>query len=295
MFYYNPNPDLAALSIQTITFLVPFGGLLRSLHYWAAQLLIVTATVHLLRVIFTGAYARKRRFNYLLGILLLVVCLIFDFSGYVLRWDEGIRWALVVGTNLIRSIPLIGPTLYIMLMGGVQPGPASLLRFYAWHIFGLTIVLLIIGAWHLFRVRRDGGIAVPPPELRPDPARINRFELVRREVLAMLISGVVLVVLALIKPAPISAPIQEGLTAVDGRAPWFFLWVQQLLRWGDPFLWGVLVPLGVLAWLAVLPYLLPESKPEEAGRWFPRGNRAAQVSVTILGTAILVLTLLGLR
>lgn len=295
MFYYNPTPEQAALSIQTITYLTPFGGLVRSLHYWAAQLLVAVTIIHLLRVIFTGAYARNRRFNYLLGIFLLVICLVFDFSGYVLRWDEGIRWALVAGTNLVRTIPLAGPTLYSILMGGAQPGPASLLRFYAWHIFGLTFVLITIGAWHLFRVRRDGGITVPPPELRQDSARITRFELVRREVLAMLITGIILMLLALLRPAPIGAPIQEGLTAADGRAPWFFLWVQQMLRWGDPFLWGVLVPLGVTAWLAVLPYILPEAKPEETGRWFPRGNLIAQISVTILGMAILVLTLLGLQ
>jgi quinol-cytochrome oxidoreductase complex cytochrome b subunit len=295
MFYYVPTPENAAASIQALTFLVPFGGLVRNLHYWAAQILILVVLIHLLRVVFTGAYARPRRFNYLLGLSLLVICLFLDFTGYVLRWDEGIHWALVTGTNLVRSIPVIGPGLYGMLVGGSQPGAATLVRFYAWHIFGLTLVLILVGGWHLFRVRRDGGIAVPPPEDRRDHRRISRFELVRREGLAALLTAVGLFVLALLRPAPISPAIQAGIsTAADGRAPWFFLWVQQLLRLGDPFLWGVLVPLGILAWLVIIPYLLPVASPQELGDWFPRGNRLAQASVVLIVIAILMLTVLSL-
>jgi quinol-cytochrome oxidoreductase complex cytochrome b subunit len=295
MFYYEPSPEKAAVSIQTITFLVPFGSLVRGIHYWAAQLLMVVSVLHLLRVVLTGAYAKPRRFNYLLGLFLLIVCLFLNFSGYILRWDEGIRWALVTGTNLVRTIPLIGDGLYKILMGGLQPGPASLLRFYAWHIFGLTLVLAVVGGWHLFRVRRDGGIAVPPPELRAEQNRISRFELVRREVLASIITLTLLILLALIRPAPLAPAIQVGLTTADGHAPWFFLWVQQLLKWGDPFLLGVLAPLAVLAWFVLISYILPVAKPTELGRWFPSGNRAAQVSVLVITVLIFCLTLLGLR
>ena len=163
MFYYIPTPDQAALSIQTLTFLVPFGGLVRNLHFWAAQFLVIVSVVHLLRVILTGAYAPPRRFNYLLGMGLLVLAVLLDFTGYVLRWDEGIHWALVTGTNLVKSIPLLGNVLYRLVVGGTQPGPATLIRFYGWHIFGLTLAAGILVTWHIFRVRRDGGIAVPPP------------------------------------------------------------------------------------------------------------------------------------
>lgn len=295
MFYYVPTPENAALSIQTLTYLVPFGGLVRSVHYWAAQLLVLVVLIHLLRVIFTGAYAKPRRFNYLLGLVLLVSCLFLDFSGYVLRWDEGIRWALVAGTNLVKTIPVVGAGLYGMLMGGSQPGPATLVRFYAWHIFGLSLVLLAVGSWHIFRVRRDGGIAVPSPEKRHDPTRITRFELVRREGLAALLATTLLVVLALVKPAPISPSIEEAASlAADGRAPWFFLWVQELLRQGNPFVWGVLIPLGTLAWFILIPYILPVAQPGELGAWFPRGNRLAQVSVGIIAIILLCLTLLAL-
>ena len=170
MFFYIPTPDQAGPSIQVITFLVPFGALVRGLHFWAAQALVVVAAIHLLRILFTGAYAPPRRFNFLLGLALFVLALLFDFTGYVLRWDEGIRWALLVGTNLIKTIPLIGAQLYGALIGGLVPGLATITRFYSWHIFALTLLMAVVLVWHLFRVRRDGGISAPPPPCAPTRA-----------------------------------------------------------------------------------------------------------------------------
>jgi len=295
-FYYLPTPEQAAKSVQELTFLVPFGWLMRNLHYWSAQLLVLVTALHLLRVVFTGGYLPPRRLNYLLGLSLLVLCLFMDFSGYVLRWDEGVHWALVASTNLIRSIPLAGARLYAALVGGSQIGASTLIRFYAWHLFGLTLVLIIVGVWHIFRVRRDGGIAVPPPELRTNPARIPRKELARREGLAMLWALIVLITLAILVPAPLAPGIQEGTApASESLAPWFFLWVQQLLRLGDPFIYGVLIPMGALLLLALVPYITPHRlSPGELGRWFPRGGRNVQIVVAILAGAILLLTLIAL-
>lgn len=294
MFYYIPTPNEAALSIQTISYLVPFGGLVRNLHFWAAQLLLIVTGIHLVRVVFTGAYAPPRSFNYLLGMGLFVFAILLDFTGYVLRWDQGIQWALVVGTNLIKTIPLIGTTLYIIITGAAQPGLETLIRFYTWHIFGLTLGAVILLAWHIFRVRRDGGIAVPPPHLRTDNWRITRYELVRREVLAMLFSGAALILLSIFSPAPIAPAITE-ITALSGetRAPWFFLWVQQMLKWGDPFLWGVLIPLLLLIILILIPYSLPKPIDRELGRWFIKSNRLAQITLAVIALFIIFLTILG--
>jgi quinol-cytochrome oxidoreductase complex cytochrome b subunit len=295
-FFYIPTPEGAANSVQSLTFLVPFGWLIRNLHYWSAQLLILVSLLHLLRVVFTGAYLPPRRLNYQLGLSLLVVCLFLDFTGYVLRWDEGVHWALVAGTNLVKSIPLVGEGLYITLVGGSQVGAATLIRFYAWHLFGLMLILMAIGVWHLFRVRRDGGIAVPPPELRATHARIKRKELSRREGLAMLWATSVLVVLAILIPAPLAPGIQEGsASSSENLAPWFFLWVQQLLKLGDPFIFGVLIPLGALLVLALVPYVTPKKlSPAELGRWFPHGGRNIQILIAILAGVIILLTLLAL-
>ena len=295
-FFYIPTPEQAAKSVQELTFLVPFGWLMRNLHFWSAQLLILVAILHLLRVVFTGAYLPPRRLNYLLGLSLLVICLFLDFTGYVLRWDEGVHWALVAGTNLVRSIPLIGAGLYNALVGGSQPGAATLIRFYAWHLFGLMLILMAVGIWHLFRVRRDGGIAVPPPELRSDKDRITRKELARREGLAMLWAAFVLIVLAILVPAPLAPAIQEGTaSASENLAPWIFLWVQQLLKLGDPFVFGVLIPLGALLIIALVPYITPQRlSPAELGRWFPDGGRNVQILVSIVAGVIILLTLLAL-
>jgi len=296
MFFYVPTPEQAALSIQTITFLVPFGGLIRNLHYWAAQLLVAVAGLHWVRVVFTGAFIPPRRFNYLLGLCLLVLVLVLDFSGYVLRWDEGIHWALVSGTNLLKTIPLAGNWLYGAVVGGSRPGPDTLIRFYAWHVFGLTLPLVILGGWHLFRVRRDGGIAAPPPGARTHPGRISRIELVRREALAALLASALLLALAALVRAPLAPPIGQPGSLSDGaRAPWFFLWVQQLLKWGNPLWMGVVIPLALLTLLAALPYLFPRLPPEQLGRWFPPAGRISQVMVALLFLFLFSLSLLALK
>jgi quinol-cytochrome oxidoreductase complex cytochrome b subunit len=293
MFYYIPTPEGAPASIQTISFLVPFGGIVRNIHYLAGQLLVVAASLHLLRVIFTGAYAPPRSFNYLLGLGSFVIIILLDFTGYVLRWDEGVRWALVAGTNLISTIPWAGPGLYLLIVGGVETGSATLVRFYAWHIFGLLLAAFILLAWHIFRVRRDGGIAVPPAALRGEAKRITRFELVRREGLAALATSTALILLATYIPAPIAAPMSESAVEVEARAPWFFLWVQQLLRLGDPFFFGVLIPLFLLVFLALIPFILPNARPDELGHWFPRGNRLAQILVSLILLGLILLTALS--
>ena len=295
MFFYSPNPADAAQSIQIISYHVPFGGLIRNLHYWSAQLLILVSGVHLLRVIFTGAYAPPRRFNYLLGLGLFVTLILDDFTGYILRWDQDICWALVTGTNLLKTIPGIGTFLFRITVGGQYACESALLRFYTWHIFGLIFLAAVLMVWHLFRVRRDGGIAVPPPEARPDRERITRFALVRREVLAMLIAGAALILLSIFFPAPTGVPITDpAVVTEEARAPWFFLWVQQMLKWGDPFFWGVLVPSVFLLLLALIPFTFAQPKPAEMGQWFPASARSAQITAGILLLVVLLLSLKGL-
>jgi quinol-cytochrome oxidoreductase complex cytochrome b subunit len=294
MFYYIPNPKEAALSVQAIAYHVPLGWLVRNLHYWSAQLLVMISALHLLRVIFTAAYSSPRRFNYLLGLGLFILVILLDFTGYILRWDVDICYPLLTGANLIKTIPLVGDFLFRIATGGGEVCSSALVRFYTWHIFGLSIVAVIMGVWHAFRVRRDGGIAVPPPDVRADHERISRNELVQREILAMFIAGIALILLSVIFPAPI-APAMTEVSALTGetRAPWFFLWVQQMLKWGDPFLFGVLIPLGVLALLALIPYAFPKPAKHEIGTWFPKSSRAAQVTVGLVSLAVIILTLLA--
>ena len=156
MYYYIPTPQGAATSVATITTLVPFGNLVRNLHYWSAQFLVIVVTIHLLRVTLTGAYAPPRRFNYLIGLALLVVILLLDFTGYVLRWDADTFSALQVATQLLREIPGIGGALYVLLVGGPQIGPLTAIRFYLLHCMLLPGMIMLLIFYHFWRVRRDG-------------------------------------------------------------------------------------------------------------------------------------------
>ncbi len=296
MFYYVPNPAEAALSVQTLTYHVPFGGFIRNLHYWSAQLLLIVSAIHLLRVVFTASYSHPRRFNYLLGLALFVISILLDFTGYILRWDVDICYPLLTGTNLLKTIPLIGDSLHRIAIGGGEACSTGLLRMYVWHIFGLTLPVIILGIWHAFRVRRDGGIAVPPPQVRTDNARISRNELVRREVLAMFIVGIALILLSIFIPAPIAAAMtSESAPPFTGeaQAPWFFLWIQQMLKWGDPFIFGILIPLGILALVALIPYIFPKPADSDIGTWFPKSNRVAQVTIGFIALFIFILTVIN--
>ena len=295
MFYYIPTPEKAAISVETIVTFVPLGALVRNLHYWAAQLLVIVALIHLSRVIFTGAYSAQRKFNFLLGLALLVCVVLLDFTGYILRWDEGIRWALTAGTNLLKSIPYVGNAPYIFVVGGREAGPAALIRFYSWHIYVLSLVCGIIMVWHLFRVRRDGGIATAPVIERENRARITRTDLLKREVLGMFVGVIVLLILAIFLPAPIASPIRGGtILNADSSAPWFFLWVQQLLKSGDPFLLGVLLPLAVIIFIGAMPYIFKDIKQNELGRWFPRSGSIVQFLFIIIAVVIMTLTMLSI-
>ena len=292
LFFYIPTPEDAAQSVQTITFLAPYGGLVRGAHFWAGQALAAVVLLHLLRVIFSGAFAPPRRLNYLIGLALLVLTLLLDFTGYVLRWDEGIRWALLVGTNLIDAIPWVGPALYRFVIGGEAVGAPALQRFYAWHIFGLALAMAVFGAWHIFRVRRDGGIAAPAAE-RAAP-RISRGELVRRETLALLAAAALLALIAARVAPPIAPSIQDSPAALltESRAPWFFLWVQHLLRLGDAFWMGVALPLAALGVLAALPFVCARQPSDQAGRWFAPGRRLAALLAGGMVLCALILTVL---
>ncbi|MBK8821918.1 MAG: cytochrome bc complex cytochrome b subunit [Anaerolineales bacterium] len=295
MFYYVPNPAEAALSVQTLTYHVPFGGFIRNLHYWSAQLLLIVSAIHLLRVVFTAAYSHPRRFNYLLGLALFVISILLDFTGYILRWDVDICYPLLTGTNLLKTIPLIGDSLHRIAIGGGEACSTGLLRMYVWHIFGLTLPVIILGIWHAFRVRRDGGIAVPPPQVRTDNTRISRNELVRREVLAMFIVGIALILLSIFIPAPIAAAMTQGTTVTgEAHAPWFFLWIQQMLKWGDPFIFGILIPLGILTLVALIPYIFPKPADSDIGTWFPKSNRVAQVTIGFIALFIFILTVINM-
>ncbi len=293
MFVYVPTAVSAGESIRTITYIAPYGWLLRNLHYWAALLLVATVCLHLLRVVFSGSYKSPRRLNWLIGLLALLLTLLLSFSGYVLRWDVDTVGALMVVGNIVRQVPFVGTWLYGLLVGGSVISDATVMRFYIWHTLGLSVPVLMLLGWHVFRVRRDGGIS-HQEEIGDWRLEITRRELVQREGVAGLALLCVLLGLALFVDAPLAPSVDLGMgttTAVSPSiaAPWFLLWIQTLLRW-LPLWAGIVIPLLVVLILALLPWLLDTSETGTAV-WFNREGRLAQVVVLLMAAGIVLLTL----
>ena len=290
LFYYSPSAEQANASVQLLQFHVSLGWFVRGLHFWSAQALVVTAALHLLRVALTGGFRAGRRFNWLLGLALLVLILGLDFTGYGLRWDASIGWALLVGTNLLRLVPLAGDTLYRWVVGGMQLGEATVLRLFGWHIFGLMLPAFGLVVWHLFRVRRDGGIAHAASPGVVD-THLPRTALVRRELTAILVAGGALLAATAVAAPALDGPLDLSTLSATARAPWFFLWVQELLRLGDPLWMGVVVPVAALVGLAFLPYGI--DRGTTLGRWLPRDGRLGQGLILALALVLGWLTLQG--
>jgi quinol-cytochrome oxidoreductase complex cytochrome b subunit len=286
MFIYVPTPDGAHESIRQITYLAPYGWLLRNMHFWAGQLMVGAVILHMARVVFSGGY-KRRRLNWVIGVVLLFLTLLLNFTGFVLRWDQDTAWALMVGTNLVKSIPAIGTALHDFLIGGQSVGASALLRFYTWHVLALVLVASVLITWHIFRIRRDGGISH-----RESTPRVGREQLVRLEIVAALLTLAALFGLGLLVDAPLGTPADPNALVAEPKAPWFFLWVQELLRIASPFLAGVLVPLAILLVLGLLPYTLDRSE-EGVAVWFNRPGRVAQVVFLIILLGAIALTLRG--
>ena len=163
-FYYVPTPDHAYDSVQYITTQVPAGWLIRGLHHWGASAMVVVVGLHMLRVIFYGAYKYPREMTWFSGVFLLLVTIGFGFTGYLLPWDQKAYWATTVGTRIAGTPPLIGNWLLLVIRGGEDLSALTLARFFGVHIWVLPAALLLITLIHLYLVIRIGISAVPTRE-----------------------------------------------------------------------------------------------------------------------------------
>src|ERR1700716_3153873 len=174
MFYYHPSKIVAFRDILYLESDVPFGKLLRNMHRWGAHLMVIMVELHMFRVFLTGSYKKPREFNWIVGVLLLVLTLLLSFTGYLLPDDQLGFWAVTVGTNMARATPLLGHegpfapkfiTPYndvrFGLLGGSIVDANALLRSYIWHCIGIPIIASIFMILHFWRVRKDGGISGP--------------------------------------------------------------------------------------------------------------------------------------
>ncbi|MFQ5652558.1 MAG: cytochrome b N-terminal domain-containing protein [bacterium] len=173
MVYYEPSTLHAFNSMKDIIYIVPSGRLVRNVHRWAAHLMVVCVFLHMARVFYTGSYKSGREFNWLVGLLLLVLTLALSFTGYLLPWDQLAYWAVTIGTNIASSPQEVTDALGIterfdvgalqrhLLIGADQIGNNALVRFYFLHCIFLPLLLTIFVAVHVWRVRKDGGLSRP--------------------------------------------------------------------------------------------------------------------------------------
>jgi quinol-cytochrome oxidoreductase complex cytochrome b subunit len=161
MFFYVPSVTRAFQDIQTIENSVAFGSLIRNMHRWAAHLMVLTVFLHMIRVFYHGAYKPPREFNWAIGSLLLFMTLALSFTGYLLPWDQIAFWAITVGTQMATYAPLADTESAFVLLGGIEVGQGTLIRFYVLHVIALPLIAAILLVVHFWRIRKDGGISGP--------------------------------------------------------------------------------------------------------------------------------------
>ncbi len=161
MFYYTPSAETAYADIEALSTNVAFGSLVRNMHRWGAHLMVLSVFLHMSRVFYHGAYKPPREFNWVVGVILLLLTLLLSFSGYLLPWDQLALWAVTVGTNMAGFVPVVGNEVKFALLAGVEVSGATLLRFYVLHVLAFPFILVIFLAVHFWRVRKDGGISGP--------------------------------------------------------------------------------------------------------------------------------------
>jgi quinol-cytochrome oxidoreductase complex cytochrome b subunit len=164
MFYYHPSVPQAYRDMKELAYVVDEGVFLRNLHRWSAHLMVFAALLHMLRVFYHRAYRPPRQFNWVIGVVLLLVTLLLSYTGYLLPWDQLAFWGVSVGTNMAKEAPIVGEKLRFLLLGGNLVSENALLRFYVLHCVVLPVAFLLLLSVHIWRVRKDGGVQGPPED-----------------------------------------------------------------------------------------------------------------------------------
>ena len=159
MFYYVPSVERAYPTMKEIQLSVPLGQFTRNMHRWAAHAMVLVVILHMARVFYTGGYKRPREFNWVVGVILLLLTLGASFTGYLLPWDQLSYWAITVGTNIAGYVPVAGSAVRELLLGGPEVAQDTLIRFYTLHVALLPLSLALLVSLHIWRVRKDGGLA----------------------------------------------------------------------------------------------------------------------------------------
>jgi quinol-cytochrome oxidoreductase complex cytochrome b subunit len=294
LLVYQPSTGLAYTSILVLTREVPFGLWVRNIHHWSANLLVIIAVLHLLRVVLTGAFGPGRRLNWVIGLLLLFLLLSSNFTGYLLPWDQLAYWAVTICTSMLGYVPLCGTWLQELFRGGAEIGPATLANFFVLHVAFIPGTLFILMLWHFWLVRRAGGLvqverndSEDVPVLRVPTAP----NLIVREAAVGLTLVAFVLILAILWNAPLLEQANPGMSPNPAKAPWYFLGFQELLLHLHPVFAVFVWPLLGAAALIFVPFWREAALP--TGVWFgsERGRKQALWTAVTGGLATLGLIL----
>ena len=337
MVYYKPSVELAYNSIKDIQYIVPGGRFIRNVHRWSTNIMIISVFLHMARVFYTAAYKRTRAFNWVLGIVLLVLTLMMSFTGYLLPWDQLAFWAVTIATNIAASFNELtdalnitqyvdlGAFMKIFLLGSKEIGQDALTRFYWLHCIILPLTLFSFLGAHMWRVRKDGGLARPDDltenDLKntpKDPYSEDVFNkapqktyglmclvkgespavgrspeqtvatwphLMVRLVALFMFTFAITCVYAYFVEAPLKEMANAAVPENPAKAPWYFLGLQELVSY-SAFMGGVGIPTLALLGLALIPYL--DRKNQAIGRWFDnkQGRGVAILSLIFSSAAV---------
>ncbi|HWZ42903.1 MAG TPA: cytochrome b N-terminal domain-containing protein [Candidatus Saccharimonadales bacterium] len=161
MFYYHPSAPQAYADMKDLQFAVSSGVFLRNLHRWSAHTMVFLVFAHMFKVFYRGAYRPPRQFNWVIGVFLLLCTLLLSYTGYLLPWDQLAFWAVTVGSNIAKAVPLMGDKIRFLMLGGHEVNANALLRFYVLHCVILPLAAVVLIAVHFWRIRKDGGLYIP--------------------------------------------------------------------------------------------------------------------------------------
>ncbi|MCP4311093.1 MAG: DUF4405 domain-containing protein [Bacteroidetes bacterium] len=280
MIYYTPSVEAAYRSVKDIVYVVPGGRIIRNMHRWASQGMVIVVFLHLLRVFYTGSYLGNRSLNWVIGVAMLIIILLSNFSGYLLPWDQLAYWAVTIGSNIAASAreltDLAGITSFFdpggflkkMLIGGEAVGQPALSRFFAMHVILLPLSMIVLMSIHFWRIRKDGGLS-RPVRYANDKGTENKWlawPVLMWTELAILL-GVVSVVLlvAIFADAPLLEQANPAHPENPAKSPWYFLGIQELVSY-SAFAGGLLIPVLYLFFLFSIPY--KDSQDGYVGEWF---------------------------
>ncbi len=271
-FYYESSPSTAYQSVEHITTSVSFGWYIRSVHKWAATLMIVAVILHQMRVFFTGAYRNPREINWVVGMCLLLCVLGTGFTGYSLVYEQLSFWGATVGANISDTIPFIGGFIKRMMLAGDAYNQSTLSRFFVLHAAILPVTIVFLLAIHITVIRMQGITEFQFKDEDDGSARTFNFfpDHLYTELIIGLVLMIVLSALATILPATLGPEANPLQTPEVIKPEWFFYvafrWLKLFTGTAAVLSMGFIV-FVMFAWPWIDNWIRKHTRFQEASVW----------------------------